>query len=193
MRGRGLRWKGERRWARTGDGLGGDEDWEKRSGAIEMPSRLVGGLEGEGVRSTVPGRSSSPAVGVSGSEMGAGDSEAVRFGSIEGADMSPTHSRDMIGPSTSISWTSRPRMLKTETLPASVPTAMSVSDASYTCSSSSNALPPSPTVPLRLPSAITAKHVAGPETCYVRSTFPPPSKSTSRHRPSCLMLTMRDL
>jgi hypothetical protein len=195
MRGRGLRWKGERRWGRTGEGLGGDEDWEKRSGAIEIPSRLVGDLMGEGVRRIVPGSSSEPESEsvAAASGDGIGDSGAVLFGSIEGADMSPTQLRDMIGPSTSISRTRRPRMLKMETLPASVPTVMSVSGASYPWSSPSNALPPNP---LRLrfdPSATTARHVAGPETCYVRNTLPPPSKSTSRHRPSWLMLTMRDL
>jgi hypothetical protein len=43
------------------------------------------------------------------------------------------------------------------------------------------------------PFADTDKLVAGPETCYVRRTFPPLSKSTRRTFPSWPMLTTRDL
>jgi hypothetical protein len=127
---------------------------------------------------------------------GTGDIDVAQSGRIDGADMFPTHSRDVIGALTSISCINRPRMLKMEALPASVPIAMSVSGASQ---ASFNALSSSTTVLFLLsfeilgPTATTARHVAGPETCYVRSTWPPLPKSTSRHRPSCLMLTTRNL
>jgi hypothetical protein len=82
-------------------------------------------------------------------------------------DISPTHSTAITGPFASISWTSKPSKSNTNTFPACVPTAINEDT--------------------------TDKHVAGAETCYVRSTCAPSAKSTSRHRPSSPILTTRDL
>jgi hypothetical protein len=152
---------------------------------------------------TVPSASSADAPtsarSVSTTGRGSDDMDETRLGRTDGADMSPTHSSATIGTSIAISCTSSPRILKIKTFPYFVPTAMSVCEASWTVLFFSVASRPNSTAPSFLPldsigSPVTTEtQVAGPATCYVRKTLPPPSKSTSRHRPSCPMLTMRDL
>lgn len=126
-----------------------------------------------------------------------GEREVLRVGRTDGADMSPTHSRLIMATSIEISCINKPRMLKTRILPVCVPIAISVSGLSNTAPESSVALPPNRTSLSPVPLGCTGdfenieRQVAGPETCYVRSIFAPPAKSTSRQRPSCPILTIR--
>lgn len=130
---------------------------------------------------------------------GSGQSEESRLGSTDGADISPTHCTCTIGASMAMSCTSKPSTLNTMTLPACVPMAISVSEPSYTLPASADESPPKSTSLSARPLEVSGplermdREVAGPETCYVLRTLPPCSRSTSRHRPSCPMLTMRDL
>jgi hypothetical protein len=123
--------------------------------------------------------------------------EQRRVGRTEGADISPTHSSARTGPNARISKTSNPKTLNTLTFPACVPTAIKLSlslplDPSSR-PSSEESLGSHAVRPFLLPSLFKMdKPVAGPSTYYVLSTRPPSRKSTSRHRPSCPILTTRE-
>jgi hypothetical protein len=129
---------------------------------------------------TVP--TSSSDIDLSSAPPGRGTGDIVRCGNTHGLLISPTHSSPIIGPFTSIPRIRRPRTLNISIVPTFVPIAMSVCTPPTTSSRPSLHLGP------------TDRQVGSPLTCHVLSTFPPSdSKSTSRHRPSCPILTILDL